>query len=300
MHFRHQRRGAEQTILLLVPLLAPYIGACMLWVGARLQPDRTAVDTGSLPDQSLFRLAGGIPALLASSGEKPQASCSSKSDCATCASQAHSGRSKVCCACPGSHPHGARCLTSERMSVSACGQLKAMQSSKQSPTCGLMRTMRCYFSPLQSPRKLWMRTYYETSAGSLMHALTTKPQSPVDTSSSGLQNTVRGSRFTQNFKKGFASQEYRSLLRRVEAPVGGLPEAVCLVAVPSDCGDVVGSLDLRPPACAAGSHPKGVPKVQHRPCSLSTSSWHVCCGQAAPWPRTGHVKAAHGCSSLDH
>ena len=80
------------------------------------------------------------------------------------------------------------------------------------------------------------------------------------------QNTVRGSRFTQNFKKGFASQEYRSLLRRTEAPVGGLPEAVCLVAVSSldDGGGVAGSLDLRPPACAADRQPKGVPKVRRR------------------------------------
>ena len=75
-----------------------------------------------------------------------------------------------------------------------------------------------------------------------------------------LQNTVRGSRFTQNFKKGFVSQEYRSLLRRTEAPVGGLPEAICLVAVSPD-GRVAGTLDLRPPACAADRQPKGVPKV---------------------------------------
>ena len=76
------------------------------------------------------------------------------------------------------------------------------------------------------------------------------------------QAVVSNSRFTQSFKKGFASQEYRSLRRRVEAPLGGLPEAVCLVAVPPDGDGVVGTLDLRPPACAAGSHPKGVPKVQ--------------------------------------
>ena len=78
------------------------------------------------------------------------------------------------------------------------------------------------------------------------------------------QSVVSFSRFTQSFKKGFASQEYRSLRRRVEAPLGGLPEAVCLVAVPPDGGGVVGTLDLRPPACAAGSHPKGVPKVGTR------------------------------------
>ena len=75
------------------------------------------------------------------------------------------------------------------------------------------------------------------------------------------QNTVRGSRFTQNFKKGFASQEYRSLLRRTEAPIGGLPEAVCLVAVSPDHAGIAGTLDLRPPACAADRQPKGVPKV---------------------------------------
>ena len=77
-----------------------------------------------------------------------------------------------------------------------------------------------------------------------------------------MQNTVRGSRFTQNFKKGFASQEYRGLLSRTEAPLGGLPEAVCLVAVSPDSDEVVGTLDLRPPACAGGRHPKGVPKVR--------------------------------------
>ena len=75
------------------------------------------------------------------------------------------------------------------------------------------------------------------------------------------QEVVSGSRFTQSFQKVFASQEYRSLRRRVQAPLGGLAEAVCLVAVPSDRGGVVGTLDLRPPASAAGSHPKGVPKV---------------------------------------
>ncbi len=104
------------------------------------------------------------------------------------------------------------------------------------------------------PAMFWLRR--------IMHAGSLTAHRPCgSTDRLLLQNTVRGSRFTQNFKKGFVSQEYRSLLRRTEAPIGGLPEAICLVAVSPD-GRVAGTLDLRPPACAADRQPKGVPKVR--------------------------------------
>ena len=82
---------------------------------------------------------------------------------------------------------------------------------------------------------------------------------------------MKCSRFTQSFVQQYARQEYAALRLRTLAPPGGQPEAVCMVAVQSGGGGgrVLGTLDVRPPASAAGRQPKGPPEVRGRPASRS-------------------------------
>lgn len=72
---------------------------------------------------------------------------------------------------------------------------------------------------------------------------------------------MKCSRFTQSFVKQYARQEYAALRQRILAPAGVQPEAVCLVAIQGS-GALLGTLDVRPPACAAGRQTKGVPEVR--------------------------------------
>eukprot|EP00951_Prasinocladus_malaysianus_P029007 scaffold266301_cov35-Prasinocladus_malaysianus.AAC.1 len=59
------------------------------------------------------------------------------------------------------------------------------------------------------------------------------------------------SRFVETFKRHFVRQEAGSLRTRTQVGPNGFPECICLVAVettPGGKGNVVGTLDIRPPA----------------------------------------------------
>ena len=71
------------------------------------------------------------------------------------------------------------------------------------------------------------------------------------------------SRFVESFKKQFAERELVSLLARTAVREGGpAPRCICMVACsPDDDSEVVGTLDLRPPAAATGVPPPSVPEA---------------------------------------
>ncbi|KAK9806910.1 hypothetical protein WJX72_007215 [[Myrmecia] bisecta] len=71
------------------------------------------------------------------------------------------------------------------------------------------------------------------------------------------------SRFVKSFMKQFAEGEVASLRRRTQLGPNSPPECVCLVAVqpdPAGNSQVVGTMDVRPPASQGGRHPMGVPE----------------------------------------
>ena len=71
-----------------------------------------------------------------------------------------------------------------------------------------------------------------------------------------------GGRFADSYKRQFREQEAASLAARTAPRAGGAPpEAECLAAVDDSGGVLLGALDVRPPACAGGGHPAGVPMV---------------------------------------
>ena len=92
-------------------------------------------------DQGLLHSAGGFLAALAPHGSAARVS-RGKTLCIRCGSQPRFARSKLSGASHGSQPHSSRFLTIRRASASSCGPLRAMQSSKLSPTCERMCTMR--------------------------------------------------------------------------------------------------------------------------------------------------------------
>ena len=56
------------------------------------------------------------------------------------------------------------------------------------------------------------------------------------------------SRFVDSFKKQFREQEARLLRERARQPLGrGAAERVCLIAVDTDVGGLLGCLDVRSP-----------------------------------------------------
>lgn len=73
-------------------------------------------------------------------------------------------------------------------------------------------------------------------------------------------------RLQSSLVRQFAQQEARSLLTRTK-PKRGVehPETVCYVIKAVEDGDadekIVGTLDLKLPACASGCHPHEVPEV---------------------------------------
>lgn len=80
-------------------------------------------------------------------------------------------------------------------------------------------------------------------------------------------------RFKESYIKQFAQKEARSLIMRTRKKRNcPAPEIVCLVAAlpysdprTKDRGNVVGTVDIRPPRSAGGVHPTGVPKVDPLP-----------------------------------
>jgi ribosomal protein S18 acetylase RimI-like enzyme len=60
-------------------------------------------------------------------------------------------------------------------------------------------------------------------------------------------------RYVETFKRHFVRQETDSLRTRTAVSPNGFPECVCLVAVWEGSGQVVGTLDIRPPAGSVGS-----------------------------------------------
>lgn len=67
-------------------------------------------------------------------------------------------------------------------------------------------------------------------------------------------------RYVINLKRQFARDEFQALVKRTRnLPGSGSPKALCMVALDAD-GEVVGSVDLRPPFSKTGRQPDGVPE----------------------------------------
>ena len=80
-------------------------------------------------------------------------------------------------------------------------------------------------------------------------------------------------RFQETFIRQFAQKEARSLIMRTRKLRDyTAPKIVCLVAVlpysdprTKNRGNVVGTVDIRPPCSVRGEQPKGVPEVTLSP-----------------------------------
>lgn len=67
-------------------------------------------------------------------------------------------------------------------------------------------------------------------------------------------------RYVDSFKRQFIDQYVRLLTQQTAIKLGAaLPECLCLIGIAQGSQQALATCDIRPPANAAGVHPKGVP-----------------------------------------